>query len=83
MTETDKARYSDAALVAVDPLNFEDGSEVTVSSDDAPPPRRGLAGILGSVEKLHKATPPDASDDLPADLAMNKKHYLYGRSQEG
>ena len=54
------------------------GSEVTVSIDDAPPSRRGLAGIVDSVRRIHAATPPDTWDDLPADLAMNKKHYLYG-----
>ena len=26
--------------------------------------------------------PPDAWDDLPTDLAKNKKHYLYGQPKE-
>lgn len=82
MIATVKARYSDGVLTPLEPLDLEDGSEVTVSIDDASPPRRGLAGIVDSVKRLHEATPPDTSDDLPADLAMNKKHYLYGHPKE-
>ncbi len=83
MTATVRARYSDGVLVPLEPLDLEDGSEVTLSIDDAPPPRSGLAGIVDSAKKLYEAAPFDASDDLPVDLAMNKKHYLYGHSQEG
>ena len=73
-----KARYSDGVLTPLEPLDLEDGSEVTESIDDGSRPRRGLAGIVVSVKRLHEATLADAWDDLPADLAMNKKHYLYG-----
>ena len=83
MTATLRARYSDGVLVPLEPLDLKDGSEVTVSIDDAPSPRPGLAGIVDSVKRLHKATPYDAWDNLPADLAMNKNHYLYGHSKEG
>ena len=82
MIATVKARYSDGVLTPLEPLDLEDGCEVTVSIDDAPPPRRGLAGIVDSVRRLHETTPPDTCDDLPADLAMNKKHYLYGHPKE-
>lgn len=81
MIATVKARYSDGMLTPLEPLDLEDGSEVTVSIDDASPPRRGLAGIVDSVKRLHEA-PPDTWDDLPADLAMNKKHYLYGHPKQ-
>ncbi len=66
----------------LEPLDLEDGSEVTVSIYDAPAPRRGLAEIVESVKKLHETAPLDTSDDLPADLAKNKKHYLYGHRQD-
>lgn len=78
MTATVKARYSDGVLVPLEPLDLEDGSEVTVSIYDASPPRRGLAGVVDRVKRLHETTPPDMWDELPADLAMNRKHYLYG-----
>ena len=82
MTVTVKARYADGVLTLLEPLDLEDGSELTVTIYDASPPRRGLAGIVDSVKRLHKATPSDAWDDLPVDLAMNRKHYLYGHPQE-
>ena len=82
MIATVKARHSDGVLTPLEPLDLEEGTEVTVSIDDAPPPRHGLAGIVDSVKRLHASTPPDTSDDLPADLAMNKKHYLYGHPKE-
>jgi hypothetical protein len=91
MSADERVEFDEALVAARLALEVRDprakggrsASDVTVSIDDAPHPRRGLAGIADSVKRLHEATPSDARDDLPADLAMNKKHYLYGHSPEG
>ena len=83
MTTIIKATYANGVLTPVEPLDLDEGREVTVSIDDAPPPeRRGLPGIVDLVKELHESMPPDAWDDLPTDLAKNKKHYLYGHPKE-
>ena len=82
MIATVKARYSDGVLTPLEPLDLEDGSEVTVSIDDASPPRRGLAGIVESVKRLQEAAPPDTRDDLPADPG-DELEALPVRSSEG
>ena len=33
-------------------------------------------------ERYEKSVPPGTWDDVPSDLAMNKKHYLYGHPKE-
>lgn len=85
-----KARFTNGALVPLEPLDLEEGREVTVSVEDPPAgmseetlmPKRGLAGIVERVLEMQKEIPPDAWDDLPTDLAKNKKHYLYGHPKE-
>ena len=54
--------------------------------------RQGLRQGLGSrtrppiaarcCERLRESVPPETWDDLPTDLAKNKKHYLYGHPRE-
>ena len=51
-------------------------------SGEMPSPKRGLAGIVERVREMQKDIPPEAWDDLPTDLAKNKKHYLYGHPKE-
>ena len=82
-----KARFSNGVLTPLEPLDLEDGAEVTVSIADArvantPVAKRGLAAIAARVSELHKSMSPGTWDDLPADLAQNKKHYLYGHPKE-
>ena len=85
-----RARYANGVLTPLEPLDLEDGAEVSVSveaaqpkaSDETPPPNGGLAAIVERVEKLRESYPPDIWDDLPTDLAKNKKHYLYGHPKE-
>ena len=85
-----KAKYSNGALVPLEPLDLEEGEEVMVSvegaptgmSEETPVPKRGLAGIVERVLEMQKEMPPEAWDDLPTDLAKNKKHYLYGHPKE-
>ena len=90
-----KARYANGTLVPLEPLDLEEGAEVTVTvekdgptakdaptADDAPPEKRGLAGIVAKVKEAQKSMPPDSWDDLPTDGAKNYKHYLYGHPKE-
>ena len=85
-----KARFMNGALVPLEPLDLEEGREVTVSvegartgaSEETTGPKRGLAGIVERVLEMQKDIPPEAWDDLPTDLAKNKKHYLYGHPKE-
>ncbi len=81
-----RARYANGVLTPLEPLDLEEGVEVTVSvqdaaaeaTEDAPAPKQGLAAIVEMVDKLREEYPPDMWEGLPTDLAKNKKHYLYG-----
>ena len=85
-----RARYANGVLTPLEPLDLEDGAEVNVSveaaqpkaSHETPPPNGGLAAIVERVLEMQKDIPPEAWDDLPTDLAKNKKHYLYGHPKE-
>lgn len=85
-----RARFSNGVLTPLEPLDLEDGTEVTVSiadarvatGEDTPVAKRGLAAIAERASELHRSMPPGSWDGLPADLAKNKKHYLYGHPKE-
>ena len=77
-----KARYSNGALVPLEPLDLEEGKEVVVSVEDATPQANGKESILEMFERLRNSVPPDTWDALPSDLVKNKKHYLYGHPKE-
>ena len=86
-----KARYENGVLTPLEPLDLEEGAEVTVSVEEAPPqangkktpaPKRGLAAIVERVKEMQKDIPPEEWEKLPKDLAMNHKHYLYGHPKE-
>ena len=87
---TVRAKYANGVLTPLEPLDLEEGAEVTVSVEgsptgvleEAPTPKQGLAGIVERVLEMQKDIPPEAWDDLPTDLAKNKKHYLYGHPKE-
>ena len=82
MTTTVKATYANGVLTPEEPSTLEEGEQVTVSIEDAPPSSGGLATIVETVKELHKSIPEDAWDAVPTDLAKNKKHYLYGHPRE-
>lgn len=82
MTTTVKATYANGVLTPSEPLDLKEGEQVTVSIEEASAAGGGLAAIAKRVKKLHKSTPHNAGDSLPADLARNKKHYLYGHPRE-
>ena len=82
MTTTVKATYANGVLTPLEPLDLEEGEQVTVSIEEVPAVGGGLAAIAKRIRKLHKSMPQDAGDSLPTDLARNKKHYLYGHPRE-
>ncbi len=82
MTTTVKATHASGVLTPSEPLDIEEGTEVTLSIEDAGSPKRGLAGIVEAVQELHRTIPPDAWDVLPTDGAKNDNHYLYGSPKE-
>ena len=82
MTTTVRATYADGVLTPLEPLDIEEGREVTLSIEDAASPKRGLAGIVEAVQELHRTIPLEAWDALPADGAKNYKHYLYGHPKD-
>ena len=77
-----RARYVDGVLTPLEPLQLDDGCLVTIDVTESEPPLRGLAAIVDRAERLHRTMPAEAWDDLPTDLAQNKKHYLYGHPRE-
>ena len=85
-----KARYANGVLTPLEPLDLEEGVEVTVSVESVPEgnqpspptPKQGLAAIMEMVDGLRESYPPDMWDGLPSDLAKNKKHYLYGHPKD-
>ncbi len=85
-----KARFCNGALVPLEPLDLEEGQEVRVSVEDAGAEglggvsgaKRGLSTVVEMIDELRESYPPDMWDDLPTDLAKNKKHYLYGHPKE-
>ena len=87
---TVRAKYANGVLTPLEPLDLEEGAEVTILvegtpggvSEETPAPKQGLAGIVERVLEMQKDVPPEAWEDLPADLAKNKKHYLYGHPKE-
>ncbi len=77
-----KAKFSNGVLVPLEPLDLEEGVEVTVSIKDTPQPSLNGESILDLFERLRKSVPSNTWDELPADSVKNKKHYLYGHPKE-
>lgn len=56
------------------------GRIAAVTKPDEP---RGAAAILQMFKEIHESMPEGALDELPTDLSVNFKHYLYGWPKEG
>lgn len=83
MTTTVKATYANGVLTPSEPLDLEEGEQVTVSIEEAPPSGEAHGESLPEMfDRLGRSVPADTWDNLPADLAKNKKHYLYGHPRE-
>ena len=77
-----KARYANGALVPLEPLDLEEGAEVTVSVAKAPQTAPAGESISEMFARLRESTPPDTWDGFPTDFSKNKNHYLYGHPKE-
>ena len=77
-----KARYVNGVLTPLEPLDLEEGAEVTVSIADARSPGKARESIPEMFERLRKSVPPEAWDNMPTDGAKNYKHYLYGSPKD-
>lgn len=98
MVSNVKARYSNGTLMPLEPLELEEGAEVTlrivkVASANTNPtaprqteeehaPDPGTHPVLAMIDRLREEFPHLADDDLPPDLSKNIDHYLYGTPKE-
>ena len=88
MTITIKAKYANGHLTPLEPLDLEEGAEVTVSVEENSAVAAGtenegpLLRVLRKAQERQAELPPDTWDNIPTDLAGNKKHYLYGHPKE-
>lgn len=94
-----KARFSNGALRPLEPLDIEEGAEVTLrivevapNKPDSPAPRRpeeerapgsGTHSVLAMIDRLRAEIPELEHEKAPSDGAKNYKHYLYGHPKEG
>lgn len=77
-----KARYAGGVLTPLEPLDLEEGEEVRLSIEGSQPSSAPRESLVEMFDRLRESVPPDAWDDMPADLVRNKKHYLYGHPRE-
>ncbi len=90
-----KARFSNGALMPLEPLDLEEGEEVMVSIEDGPvldtisqesegklSPAPEVPSISDLLREIRESATKVSWDDLPADGAKNLKHYLYGWPKE-
>lgn len=87
MTTTVRATYANGVFTPVEPVDLEEGAEVTVSMDGT---ARGSSetangdgsSLLGLIEELHASELVREPGDRPVDLAERYKHYLYGHPKD-
>ena len=74
MTTNVKARYSNGALVPLEPLDLEEGKEVTVSIEDVRPPGNALH-VLQAVAGAWKGThdPEELLRNIYSDRLVNAR----------
>ncbi len=73
-----KAKYTNGALVPLEPLDLEEGREVVVSVEEARLPDAEASSLLEMIDELHRSVPQDVWGSGPSDGAKNYKRYLYG-----
>jgi len=84
MTTTVKATYANGVFTPQEPVDLEEGTEVTVSMDGAPRESAEAAegdgaSLLPLIEELHASELVREPGNRPVDLAEHYKHYLYGQ----
>ena len=98
MVSNVKARFSNGTLMPLEPLELEEGAEVTlhivkVASANATPPAPrqteeehvpdyGTHPVLAMIDRLRAEIPELDQETAPTDGAKNYKHYLYGHPKE-
>ena len=75
-----KAEYINGSLKPLEPLEMEEGTVVMVSIEDEESIEESSLDLF---DRLRKSVPEEEWEKLPADGAMNLKHYLYGRPKVG
>ena len=70
-----KARFSNGALVPLEPLDLEEGEVVVVSIEEARSLDTEAPSLLDMVDELHESVPQDVWSNGPSDGAKNYKHY--------
>ena len=78
MTITIKAKYANGHLTPLEPLDLEEGAEVTVSVEAGPAGEGSAHSILEMFDGMHRDTPEETWANLPVDGSKNVDHYLYG-----
>ena len=63
--------------IAEDSLSVARGADVDDAKSGASP-GSASSSILGMFDEIHASVPKSAWDNVPADGAINYKHYLYG-----
>ena len=76
------ARDANGVLTPLEPLRLEEGAEGTVSIGGGSSGEQGTAA-LRLIDDLRAAVPEHGPADLPADMAKNYKHHLYGHPKDG
>ena len=88
MTTTVRATYANGVLTPSEPLELDEGREVTITITDAFAPDGGSSAtpsaesLVAMFDRLRASVPAGAWSDVPDDFAMNKNHYRYVRSRD-
>ena len=83
MTTSIRARYTNGALVPLEPLDLEEGAVVSVSVEETPEEIEGpLLRILRKVRKRQAELPPDAWDGLPTNKVSAEEQAQSGLTAE-
>ena len=82
MIRSAKARCANGVLTPLEPLGLEEGSVGAGSIGGGPSGEQGTAA-LRLIDDSRAAVPEHGPDDLPADMAKNCKHHLYGHPKDG
>ena len=90
-----KARYSNGVLTPLEPIDLEEGDEVTLRIENGPArdtvsqkseeklsPDTDAPSISELLREIRESATKVSWDDLPSDGAKNLKHYLYGWPKE-
>ncbi|MCY4651674.1 MAG: antitoxin family protein [Dehalococcoidia bacterium] len=93
-----KARFSKGALMPIEPLDLEEGAEVTLrivnvasANPDSPSSQQpeedrsadtGTHPVIAMIDRLRAEIPELEQETAPTDGAKNYKHYLYGFPKE-